>query len=264
MGKVIIIASGKGGTGKTTATANLGAALSMMGKLTVLVDMDMGLRNLDVALGLESSVVYDVADVIEGSCNLDEALVKDSRYENLFFIPAPQTRGASSLSVEDTTQFWEKLSGRFDYCLIDAPAGIDGGFKYGLQGADAAIVVTIPETAALRDADRVITVLEDNGIKDIRLVINKVRSDMIEKGIMMNVDDCVDMLGVPVLGIVGDDEQVVISSLKGQIASAQEDSKAGQAFRNIASRIIGEDVPVMDFEEKRGLIATIRRILGKS
>lgn len=263
MGKVIIIASGKGGTGKTTTTANLGAALSMRGKLTVLVDMDMGLRNLDVALGLESSVVYDIADVIEGSCTLEEALVKDTRYDNLFFIPAPQTRDASTLSVKDTTELWERLSQRFDYCLIDAPAGIDGGFKYGMQGADEAIVVTIPETASLRDADRVISVLEDNGIENIRLVINKIRPEMIEKGIMMNVDDCIDMLGVPVLGIVGDDEQVVISSLKGQIASAEGDSKAGQAFRNIAARITGEDVPVMDFEDERGFFAALKKLFKK-
>jgi septum site-determining protein MinD len=235
----------------------------MRGKLTVLVDMDMGLRNLDVALGLESSVVYDVSDVIEGSCTLEEALVKDTRYENLFFIPAPQTKDASSLSVEDTSEFWERLSQRFDYCLIDAPAGIDGGFKYGMQGADAAIVVTIPETAALRDADRVISVLEDNGIEDIRLVINKVRPDMIEKGIMMNVDDCVDMLGVPILGIVGDDEQVIVSSLKGQIASVEGNSKAGQAFYNIALRIMGEDVPIMDFDEEHGFFAALKRLFGK-
>ena len=251
MGKVIVIASGKGGTGKTTLTANLGAALAMRNQSVVVVDMDMGLRNLDVALGLESSIVYDIADVIEGNAELEDALIKSPAYESLFFIPAPQTRDASSVTVEDSGEAWEKLwerlSQRFDYCLIDAPAGIEGGFKFALYGIDAAIIVTLAETAALRDADRVIDILEDNETEDIRLVINRIRPELIEKGIMMNIDRCIEMLEIPILGIVGDDIELTASSLKGELAVENPDSIAGCAFKNIAARVLGEDVPIMEF-----------------
>lgn len=264
MGKVIMSASGKGGTGKTTFAANIGAALAMRGKLTVLVDMDMGLRNLDVALGLESSIVYDVSDILDGSCSLDEAIIKDSRYENLYFIPAPQTKDASSVSAEEVKKLWTRLSERFDFCITDAPAGIEGGFKYALSGADEAVIVTVPETAALRDADRVISVIEDCGIEDIKLVINKVRPDMIDRGIMMNIDDCMDILQIPILGIVCDDEQLIVSSLKGELAVSNPDSKAGRAFLNIADRILGNDVPIMDMEnKKRGFVDRLKFLFGK-
>jgi septum site-determining protein MinD len=263
MGEVIIVASGKGGTGKTTAVANLGAALATAGKLTVLVDMDMGLRNLDVALGLESDIVYDVSDIIDGTCTIDEVLIKDSRYENLYFIPAPQTRDASDLDEEKFSELWENLKNRFDYCIIDAPAGIDGGFKYALTGADRGIIVTLPETAALRDADRVISIFEDNGIEDIRLIINRVRVDMINRGIMMNVDDCMDMLSIPILGIVPDDVELLISGLKGEIAVSNPVSKAGEAFSNVAKRIVGEIVPIMDFEEKEGILKRLKKLFSR-
>jgi septum site-determining protein MinD len=263
MGEVIIVASGKGGTGKTTAVANLGAALATAGKLTVLVDMDMGLRNLDVALGLESDIVYDVSDIIDGTCTIDEVLIKDSRYENLYFIPAPQTRDASDLDEEKFSELWENLKNRFDYCIIDAPAGIDGGFKYALTGADRGIIVTLPETAALRDADRVISIFEDNGIEDIRLIINRVRVDMINRGIMMNVDDCMDMLSIPILGIVPDDVELLVSGLKGEIAVSNPVSKAGEAFSNVAKRIVGEIVPIMDFEEKEGILKRLKKLFSR-
>ncbi len=264
MGKVIMSASGKGGTGKTTFAANLGAALALKGKLTVLVDMDMGLRNLDVALGLESSIVYDVSDVLDGSCSLDEALIKDSRYENLYFIPSPQTKDASSVSEDEMKKLWKRLSERFDYCIADAPAGLDGGFKLALSGADEAVIVTVPETAALRDADRAISVIEDSGVEEIKLVLNKVRPDMIERGIMMNIDDCMDILQIPMLGIVCDDEQLTVSSLKGEMAVSNPESTAGRAFLNIAERILGNDVPIMNMEiKKKGFWERLRFLLGK-
>ena len=262
MGKIIIIASGKGGTGKTTTTANLGAALAVRGNLTAVVDMDMGLRNLDVILGLESSIVYDISDVIEGICSLDEALVKDKRYENLYFVPAPQTRDTSGMNEEKVRQTWEHLKSRFDYCIDDAPAGVDGGFLYAAMCADGAIIVTMPELTALRDADRAISVLEDMDISDIKVIINRVRADMIDRGIMMNMDDCVDMLQVPVIGIVPDDEELIVSALKGEIAVSNENSRAGRAFLNIAARILGEEVPVMDFDEKEGFLKKLRKLFG--
>lgn len=263
MGKIIIVASGKGGTGKTTTSANLGAALAARENLVALVDMDMGLRNLDVLLGLENSIVYDISDVIEGACTLDEALIKDTRYENLYFIPAPQTRGAAELKDEDVHRIWQQIAARFDYCIVDAPAGVDGGFLYAAMSADSAIIVTMPELTALRDADRTISVLEDYGVTDIKVVINRVRADMIDWGIMMNMDDCVDMLQVPVLGIIPDDDELIVSYLKGENAIDNENSKAGRAFLNVAARICGEEVPVMNFDEKSGFFKRLKKRFAK-
>jgi septum site-determining protein MinD len=263
MGKIIIIASGKGGTGKTTTTANLGAALAMRGNLVALVDMDMGLRNLDVTLGLENSIVYDISDVVEDVCSLDEALIKDLRYENLYFIPAPQTRDASGLKDEAVKNIWEQLQSRFDYCIVDAPAGVDGGFLYAAMCADSAIIITMPELTALRDADRTISVLEEHDITDIKVVINRVRADMINRGIMMNMDDCIDILQIPVLGIIPDDEELMIASLKGYLAISDESSKAGKAFLNIAARLCGEEVPIMELEEKEGFFKKLKKRFAK-
>ena len=260
MGKIILIASGKGGTGKTTAAANIAAAISASDKLTLAVDMDIGLRNLDIALGLESSVVYDICDVIEERCTLDEALIKDSARENLYILSAPQTRAASEFDTDAFSDLWTRLKERFDYCVIDCPAGISGGFEYALSGADMAVIVTMPEVSSLRDADRVISVIEDGGIEDIRLVLNRVRPDLIHNGVMMNADDCVDMLGIPVLGIVPDDEELKIASLKGELAVSNNNSRAGEAFSNIAGRICGQDVPIMDFAEKAGFFGRLRHI----
>lgn len=263
MGKIIIIASGKGGTGKTTTAANIGAALASRGRLVVLVDMDMGLRNLDVALGLENSIVYDIADVVDGACTLDEALIRDKRYENLYFIPAPQTRDASSLDKDKVRMVWEGIKSRFDYCVADAPAGVDGGFTYAAMCADSAVIVTMPEITALRDADRAISVLEDMGVTDIKVIINRIRADMIGKGIMMNMDDCVDMLQVPVIGIIPDDEELISAALKGNLAVSEGNSRAGRAFLNITARLLGEDVPVMDFDEKEGFFKRMKKLFVK-
>ena len=260
MGKIILIASGKGGTGKTTAAANIAAAISASDKLTLVVDMDIGLRNLDIAFGLESSVVYDICDVIEERCTLDEALIKDGRHDNLYILSAPQTRNASDFDRSSFQDLWQRLKSRFDYCIIDAPAGMSGGFEYSLDGVDTAVIVTTPEVSALRDADRVISVIEDNGIEDIRLVLNRVRPDLIHKGIMMNADDCVDMLGIPVLGIIPEDEELRIAALKGELAVSNSVSRAGEAFMNIAGRIMGHEVPIMDFDVRTGFFDRLRQI----
>ena len=263
MGKVIMIASGKGGTGKTTAAANIGAALAMRGKLVLLADMDMGLRNLDIALGLESEVVYDISDVAEKRCSFDDALLRDGRYENLYFIPAPQTRSQADAGDGSTDEVRTLLRSRFDFCIIDAPAGIDGGFRYASSCADEVIIVTTPDTAALRDADRVISILEEQGTAEMRLILNRVRPDLIDKGIMMNVDDCVDILSIPVLGIVPEDTELLISSLKGELAVSNEKSAAGKAFLNVSGRILGENIPVMDFGGKDGFLKRIKRLFVK-
>lgn len=252
MGKIIVTASGKGGTGKTTAAANLGVALSQAGNLTVLVDMDIGLRNLDIALGLESNVVFDAVEVIEGRRSIDEVLIHHHKYENLYFVAAPQTREAMDISEEKVTAFWERLKARFDYCIVDAPAGIIGsGFDYAIDSADMALIVTLPEFTALRDSDRAISVMEKNGIEEIRLIINRIRPEMIKKGLMMNVDECMDILSIPIIGIVPEDEEVTKCALKGDVALSQESSLAGKAFLNIAKRICGESVPIIKMEKKR-------------
>ncbi len=250
MGKVIMAASGKGGTGKTTTVANLGAALSARGKLTVLVDMDMGLRNLDIALGLESSVVYDFLDFLEGRCTIDDILVKADGHENLYFIAAPQSRPASEIDGERLSEFWSLLKNRFDFCIADSPAGISGGFDLAAKGADTAIIVTLAETAALRDADRVISMLEESDITDSRLVVNRVRPEMIAKKTMLNMDECLDILGIPMLGIVAEDEELLKSAYKGESAVNNPNSVAGAAYKNIAARLCGETVPVMEFNQK--------------
>ncbi len=266
MGKIIIIASGKGGTGKTTATANIGSALAARGlaedRKVVLVDMDMGLRNLDIALGLESDIVYDIADVIDGRCALDDAIVKDERYDNLYFVPAPQTRFVTSFAEDRVVRVWEQLRNRFDVCIADAPAGTDGGFTYAAMCADAAVIVTTPELSALRDADRAISALEDMGVKDIRLIINRVRPDMIDRGVMMNMDDCVDMLQIPILGIVPEDERLIAASFGGTLAVSTKDSRAGRAFRNIAARLDGEQTLIMDMEENKGFLKRIKKLFA--
>ncbi len=250
MGKVIMVASGKGGTGKTTTAANLGAALSARGRLTVLVDMDMGLRNLDIALGLESGIVYDFMDMLDGRCTLDDVLVKADGYENLYFIAAPQTRPVSVIEEEKIKGFWDLLRNRFEFCVADSPAGIGAGFMYTAAGADTALIVTLAETASLRDADRAVSALVEKGIEDIKLIINRIRPEMIEKKLMLNADECMDMLSVPMIGIVEDDEELIRSALKGELAVNNPESHAGTAFKNIAARLCGEIVPIMEFKKK--------------
>ena len=260
MGRIIAVASGKGGTGKTTVTANIGAALAQMGKLVVLMDMDMGLRNLDIALGMENEIVYDIADVIEGERSIDEVLLKDKKTENLYFIPAPQTRDASMIADKVPEHFWEKIKSRFDYCLIDCPAGIGGGLKIAADAADETLIVTVPEIAALRDADRAIDIFSQ---KDIRLIINRIRPDMMEEGLMVSVDYCMDILSIPLLAIIPEDKELIISSLKNELAISNTTSKAGLALKNAARRITGEEVPIMDFSHKKGFLDFIKKMFKR-
>lgn len=261
MGEVLVVTSGKGGVGKTTTVANIGTGLAIEQKSAVLVDADIGLRNLDVVMGLENRIVYDIVDAVEGRCRLKQALVKDKRYPGLFIIPASQTRDKNAVSPEQMIKLTEELKKEFDFVIIDCPAGIEQGFKNAIAGADKAFVVTTPEVSAVRDADRIIGMLEANGLKDPMLIINRIRPQMVKKGDMMTIDDILDILAVNLLGVVPDDENIIISTNRGEPAVADEHSKAGQAYRNIVSRILGKKVPVMEMEEN-SFLDRIKRLFG--
>ena len=260
--KVIGVVSGKGGVGKTTTAANLGTALSLENKKTVIVDADIGLRNLDVVMGLENRIVYDIVDVVEGTCRLKQALIKDKRFENLYLLPAAQTRDKNAVTVEQMNDLCNKLRESFDYIIIDCPAGIEQGFKNAIAGADRAIVVTNPEVSAVRDADRIIGLLEANEINDIRLVINRIRHDMVRRGDMMNKEDIIEILAIKLLGLVPDDESIIVSTNKGEPAILDNKSLAGQAYKNIARRILGDDVPMLELEEEANIFTKIKKIFG--
>jgi len=262
MAEVIVVTSGKGGVGKTTTTANLGAALAMLDKKVALIDADIGLRNLDVVIGLENRIIYDLVDVIEGNCRLKQALIKDKRYPNLCLLPAAQTRDKDTVTPDQMRELCEGLKEEFDYILIDCPAGIEQGFKNAIAGASRALVVTTPNVSAVRDADRIIGLLKANDLKSSELILNRVRIEMVKRGEMMTLEDITEILSVDVIGVVPDDESIVISTNRGEPAASDEKSKAGSAYRDVARRILGEEVPFMNFEEKRGFFARFRRALG--
>ncbi len=260
MGEVIVITSGKGGVGKTTTTANIGTALALEGKKVVLVDADIGLRNLDIVLGLENRIVYDLVDVVEKTCRLKQALVRDKRFEGLYLLPAAQTRDKNAVSPEQMQQLCEELKQEFDYVLIDCPAGIEQGFKNAVAGADKAIIVTVPEVSAVRDADRIIGLLASSELPDPKLVINRVRTDMVKRGDMINIDDTLDILGIDLIGVVPDDEKIIVSSNRGEPVVAETSSPAGKAFRNIAKRILGENVPYQELEVEESFMEKLRKL----
>jgi len=263
MGEVIVITSGKGGVGKTTTTANVGAGLAMRNKKVVLVDADIGLRNLDLVLGLENRIVFDLVDVVEGRCKLRNALVKDKRFEGLYLLPAAQTRDKTAVKPEQMVKLCNELRKEFDFIIIDCPAGIEQGFNNAVVAADRAIVVTTPEVSAVRDADRVIGLLEAKELRDPRLLINRIRSDMVRRGEMMSIEDVKDILAVDIIGIVPDDEKIVISTNKGEPVITDGKSLAGQAYNNIARRILGEDVPLLDLEEEdEGFMIKLKKFFG--
>ena len=216
MGEVIVVTSGKGGVGKTTTTANLGTGLAKLNKKVVLIDTDIGLRNLDVVMGLENRIVYNLVDVIEENCKLKQALIKDKRYPTLFLLPAAQTKDKTSVTPEQMKDLTDELKQEYDYVILDCPAGIEQGFKNAIAGADKALVVTTPEVSAVRDADRIIGLLEANEVKDPQLIVNRLRPDMIKRGDIMSADDVVDILAVDLIGQVPDDENIVVSTNNGE------------------------------------------------
>ena len=261
--RVIVITSGKGGVGKTTTTANIGAGLADKGHKVLLIDTDIGLRNLDVVMGLENRIVYDLIDVIEGKCRVSQALIKDKRCQNLVLLPAAQIRDKNDVNTDQMKELIFSLKESFDYILIDCPAGIEQGFKNAIVAADEAIVVTTPEVSATRDADRIIGLLEAAGIKNPRLVINRLRIDMVKDKNMLGVEDILDILAVKLLGVVPDDENVVISTNKGEPLVYKGDSLAAKAFKNIASRIEGIEVPLLDLDVKMSILEKIKFVLKR-
>lgn len=262
MSEVIVITSGKGGVGKTTATANIGTGLAKLNKKVVLVDTDIGLRNLDVVMGLENRIVYNLVDVVEGNCRLKQALIKDKRFPNLYLLPSAQTRDKSAVTPEQMVKLTEDLREHFDFILLDCPAGIEQGFRNAIAGADRAIVVTTPEVSAIRDADRIIGLLEAADIKKIDLLINRLRIDMIKRGDMMSVEDVIDILSVNLIGSILDEESIVIATNQGE-PLAGNDTKAGQEFLSISRRITGEVVPMSDMNKSVSFFSKFSKLFKK-
>ena len=263
MSEVIVITSGKGGVGKTTTTANVGTGLAQLNKKVVLIETDIGLRNLDVVMGLENRIVYNLVDVVEGNCKIKQALIKDKKYPELYLLPSAQTRDKTSVSPEQMKKLTDELREEFDYILLDCPAGIEQGFKNAIAGADRAIVVTTPEVSAIRDADRIIGLLEANEVKKTELIVNRLRMDMVKRGDMMSVEDVCDILAIPLLGAVPDDEHIVIATNQGE-PLVGTDCLAGQAYSNICKRILGETVEFLNLEEKQTVFDKLKNLFKKN
>jgi septum site-determining protein MinD len=261
-GRVITITSGKGGVGKTTTTANLGTALAVLGNKVAVVDADIGLRNLDVVLGLENRIVYDLVDVIEGRARLRQALIKDKRYPELCLLPAAQTRDKNAVSPQQMADLCRQLAQDFDFVIVDSPAGIEQGFKNAIAGADQILIVTVPEVSAVRDADRIIGLVEAAELTTPKLIVNRIKPAMVKRGDMMSVEDVTEILAIDVIGIVPEDESVVISTNRGEAVIFDGKSQAGQAYNNIARRLTGQNVPFLPLQEppKQGWLS---KLLGR-
>lgn len=262
MSEIYVITSGKGGVGKTTTTANLGVGLAMRGKKVVLVDTDTGLRNLDLLLGLENRIMYDLVDVTEGRVPYSKALVRHKKHETLFLLPTSQVKDKSAVNPEQIVKLCEELGKEFDYILIDCPAGIEQGFQTAIAAADVAIVVTMPEISAVRDADKIIGELGRADKENIKLIVNRIRPQMVESGDMLDMADIDDILSIECIGQVPDDIKVVTSTNKGEPCITMNDSVAGQAYRNIVGRICGETIPFMEFQKEGFLVRLKRRVFG--
>ena len=262
MGEAIVITSGKGGVGKSTTTANVGTALALMDKKVCLIDTDIGLRNLDVIMGLENRIIYDIVDVIEERCRLQQALIQDKRFSHLSLLPAAQTSDKSAVTEEGMIKIIAELKQDYDYIIIDCPAGIEQGFKNAIAGADKAIVVTTPEKSSVRDADRIIGLIEQREMERPQLIINRIRNHMMKDGDMLDIDDVIQVLSIDLLGIVIDSDDVIKASDEGEPVALKNDNKASIAYRNIARRILGESVPLQTLEENKGMFQKMKSLFG--
>ncbi|MDX8046565.1 septum site-determining protein MinD [Gracilibacillus sp. S3-1-1] len=262
MGEAIVITSGKGGVGKTTTTANLGTSLALLDKKVCLIDTDIGLRNLDVVMGLENRIIYDIVDVVENRCKISQALIKDKRFDCLYLLPAAQTSDKSALTPEGMYRIIEELKPDYDYILIDCPAGIEQGYRNAVAGADKSIVVTTPEKSSVRDADRIIGLLEQEDMEPPHLIVNRIRNHMVQNGDMLDVDEIVQVLSIDLLGIVADDDDVIKASNHGEPVAFQPNTKASIAYRNISRRILGESVPLVSLDEKITFMDKVKKVFG--
>ena len=258
---VVTVTSGKGGVGKTTATANLGVALAEAEQRVVCIDADIGLRNLDVVMGLENRIVYDLVDIVEGRCKLRQAMIKDKRLGNLYLIPAAQTRDKTAVSPRDMVKLTDELRKDFDWVLIDSPAGIERGFRNALAPADIVLIVTNPEVSAVRDADRIIGMVEAEEKEPPRLILNRVKPEMVRRGEMLTTEDVLDVLAIDLIGVVPEDDGVITASNQGLPVALNPRSKAGKAFREIAQRLMGEDIPLEALQSPNGFIRRISRLV---
>lgn len=262
MGRPIVITSGKGGVGKTTTAANLGTALALLGKKTAVVDADIGLRNLDVVMGLESRVVFTSMDVMEGKCELSKALIRDKRAENLFILAAAQNRNKNDIHPEQMKKLVKQLESEFDFVLIDCPAGIEQGFDNAVAGATEALVVVTPEVSSIRDADRVIGLLQARGISEPKYIINRLAQHMVERGEMLSRSDIQEILAIPLLGIVPEDTSVVVSTNRGKPLTLEGLSPAATAYLRIARRLLGEEIPIPEFRHESAFTRIWRKLFG--
>ena len=260
-GKVLVVTSGKGGVGKSTNTANIGTGLAMAGRKVCVVDADIGLRNLDMVLGLENRIVYDLVNVVERKCKISQALIRDKRHQNLFLLPAAQTRDKDAVTSEQMLELTEKLRKVFDYVLIDCPAGIESGFRNAVIGADMAILVTTPEVSAVRDVDRVIGLLEASGKRNPKLIINRLNPELVKKGDMLDTETILQILAVELLGIVPEDQNMVAYTNRGEPAILSDKSLAGKAFKNIVRRLEGEQVEFLPLNGNKGFFSSLKRLV---
>lgn len=261
--KIVTVTSGKGGVGKTTAVANIAVALASSGARVCCVDGDIGLRNLDVVMGLENRIVYDLVDVIEGRCRLRQAMIRDKRFPELYLIPAAQTRDKSAVSPSDMVRLGDELRAEVDWILIDSPAGIERGFRYAIAPADQVLVITNPEVSAVRDADRVIGILEAEEKGTPSLIINRLNPNMVKNHDMLSADDVIDLLAIRLIGIIPEDENIIVGTNRGTPIALEVKSQTGQAFRNIALRLQGKDVPFLNLDNQGSLWSRIQRIAGR-
>ncbi len=265
MGKIITVTSGKGGVGKSTTTANLAVGIANEGYKVVAVDLDIGLRNLDMILGLENRIVYDIVDIMDGRCNINQALINDKKAKSLYFLPASQTKDKDILEKKKTKELLLKLKNDFDFVIIDSPAGIESGFEHSIFMADCAIIISTPDVSAVRDADRVIGIIDAKSEKaknnqevEKFVVINRLKPAMVKAGQMLSVEDILDILAVDLIGIVPEDEDIIASTNMGEPIIYNQKSIAGRAYQNIAKRVLGQEVEYLNLEVKKGIIETIK------